>query len=62
MVLMETAGVQPVISSIDSADSSKPVSNSQRVSTRPIKRPARNMHNIVPRPRGPMTTPAVSTG
>ncbi|MNB89120.1 hypothetical protein D3C76_610410 [compost metagenome] len=59
---METAGVQPVIMYIDQADSIKPQNSIQRISTLPMIFPATNMLSIVPRPRGPMTMPAVSTG
>ena len=62
IVHCETSGVQPVMSYIAQAVSRRPSSSSQRVSTLPISRPTMNMHSMVPRPRGPMTMPAVTTG
>ncbi|MNN89175.1 hypothetical protein D3C81_2069520 [compost metagenome] len=62
MVSMDTAGVQPVIMYIDQADNTRPQNSIQRISTLPMIFPARNMLSIVPRPRGPMTMPAVRTG
>ncbi|MNR54698.1 hypothetical protein D3C85_1749310 [compost metagenome] len=62
MAFIETSGVQRVIISMARAEINSPDSNSQRLSTRPIKRPVRYMESMVPTPRGPMAMPAVSTG
>ena len=58
----ETSGVQPVMSDIAQAVSPRPANSSHLISILPISFPTKNIHNMVPMPRGPMAMPAVTTG
>jgi len=57
IVHCETFGFHPVMSYMAQAVNSRPIRIRTLVSTRPTRRPTRNMQAIVPRPRGPMDDP-----
>ena len=52
----------PLIAPKDSANTPRPVTISARASTRLMMRPTTNIETMLPRPRGAVTTPVVSTG